>query len=97
MANLSFRCPETDLVTVAQGTLLDQASKPDRYFSTMVLEISYCMGCGSNHIVTVEDTVTLDLTSAEIALVASRCTDGSTAVGAPLKSNRRRRVRKGGA
>ena len=97
MAELSFRCPDTGLVTLARGKLLEEECQPQLSFGTMKVKVDYCMGCSGHHVVAVADTLTLDLTSAEISLVTLCCTDGTRAVGDRMKPNRRRPVRKDGS
>ena len=97
MAELSFRCPGTGLVTLARGRLLEEECQPQLSFGAMKVRVDYCMGCSGDHVVAVADTLTLDLTSAEILLVTLCCTDASRAVGERIKPNRRRPVRKDGS
>ena len=94
MAELSFRCPRTGLLTLGRGRLHDL--KSGKSFAAIKVKVAYCMGCSEAHVVTVADTLSLDFTSAEIKQVADGCVEGAGTVGEHLQPGRRRRERKDG-
>ena len=94
MADLSFRCPYTGLMTLAQGRLLEEPHQAKRPFGAMKVDVDFCMGCGGHHVLTIAETLTLDLTGSEIEKVTRCCLAGnqssnrgpSRAAGAPSSS-----------
>ena len=96
MADLGFRCPKTDLEIKARAKLLTGDPKITA-FGSMRLRVSYCMGCGGQHVLTVSDTVSLELSANEIKLVVSHCADSAHGLGQrPIPGGSRRSVRRNG-